>query len=98
MSSDSNPYWQRNLVVCLLGSFSTILAMTLMLPFLPIYVEQLGVHGHAAIVQWSGIAYSATFLPAGLIAPLGGPRGDRYGRKPMLVRASLGMAITMSLI
>ncbi|MDB5652804.1 MAG: transporter [Tardiphaga sp.] len=98
MSSDSNPYWQRNLVVCLLGSFSTLLAMTLMLPFLPIYVEQLGVQGHAAIVQWSGIAYGATFLVAGLVAPLWGHLGDRYGRKPMLVRASLGMAITMSLI
>lgn len=98
MSTDSNPYWQRNLVICLLGSFSTLLAMTVMLPFLPIYVEQLGVQGHAAIVQWSGIAYGATFLVAGLVAPLWGHLGDRYGRKPMLVRASLGMAVTMSLI
>lgn len=98
MQSDINEHWRRNLVVCLLGSFSTILAMTLMLPFLPIYVEQLGVKGHAAIVQWSGIAYSATFFTAGLIAPLWGHLGDRYGRKPMLIRASLGMAITMSLI
>ena len=96
--SSPNEYWQRNLVVCLLGAFSTIFAMTLMLPFLPIYVEQLGVHGHAAIVQWSGVAYGATFLTAGLVAPLWGHLGDRYGRKPMLVRASLGMAITMSLI
>jgi MFS family permease len=93
-----NEHWRRNLVVCLLGAFSTIFAMTLMLPFLPIYVEQLGVHGHAAIVQWSGVAYGATFLTAGLVAPLWGHLGDRYGRKPMLVRASLGMAITMSLI
>jgi MFS family permease len=98
MSAHSNPYWQRNLVICTLGSFSTLLAMTLMLPFLPIYVEQLGVTGHAAIVQWSGIAYGATFLVAGIVAPLWGHLGDRYGRKPMLVRASLGMAITMSLI
>ena len=96
---DSNSeVWRRNLVVCVLGSFSTILAMTLMLPFLPIYVEQLGVTGHAAIVQWSGVAYSAAFLSAGLVAPLWGHLGDRYGRKIMLVRASLGMAVTMSLI
>ncbi|WP_174365581.1 MFS transporter [uncultured Caballeronia sp.] len=96
--SDINEHWQRNLIVCLLGSFSTIFAMTLMLPFLPIYVEQLGVRGHAAIVQWSGVAYSATFMTAGLVAPLWGYLGDRYGRKPMLVRASFGMAIVMSLI
>ncbi|TDV11393.1 multidrug efflux MFS transporter [Paraburkholderia caballeronis] len=93
-----NRHWQRNLVVCLFGSFTTIVAMTVMLPFLPLYVEELGVHGHAAIVQWSGIAYSAAFFTAALVAPLWGRLGDRYGRKPMLVRASLGMALTMSLI
>jgi hypothetical protein len=38
--------------------------MTLLLPFLPLYVEELGVSDHAAIVQWSGIAYGATFLAA----------------------------------
>jgi MFS family permease len=49
-------------------------------------------------VQWSGVAYSATFVSAGLVAPLWGHLGDRYGRKPMLVRASFGMAIAMSSI
>ena len=90
--------WQRNLAVCLFGAFTTVFAMTLILPFLPVYIGQLGVSGHAAIVQWSGIAYAATFVTAGLVAPLWGMLGDRYGRKPMLVRASLGMAITMLLM
>ncbi|WP_093129410.1 MFS transporter [Variovorax sp. OK605] len=80
------------------GSFTTIIAMTLLLPFLPLYVEQLGVKDHAAIVQWSGAAYGATFLSAALVAPLWGRLADRYGRKPMLIRASLGMAVAMALI
>lgn len=84
--------------MCVVGSFTTITAMTLLLPYLPLYVAQLGVHGRAAVVQWSAAAYSATFLTAALTAPLWGRLGDRYGRKPMLVRASLGMAVTMSLI
>ncbi|RWX60890.1 MFS transporter [Mesorhizobium sp. M4B.F.Ca.ET.089.01.1.1] len=92
-----NVHWRRNLAVCFAGSFSTLIAMTLLLPFLPLYVEQLGAKGHAAIVQWSGIAYGATFLAAALVAPLWGRLGDRYGRKLMLVRASFGMAICMSL-
>jgi MFS family permease len=95
--ADAGP-WKRNLIVCLCGSFTTILAMTLLLPFLPIYVEQLGVTDHAAIVQWSGVAYGATFFSAALTAPLWGRLADRYGRKLMLIRASLGMAIAMSLI
>lgn len=91
-------YWKRNLVISLLGSFTTIVAMTLLLPFLPLYVEELGVKNHAAIVQWSGIAYGATFFAAALVAPLWGRLGDIYGRKLMLVRASLGMTVTISLM
>lgn len=94
---DAGP-WRRNLIVCVFGSFTTIVGMTLLLPFLPLYVEQLGVSDHAAIVQWSGVAYGATFLSAALTAPLWGRLADRYGRKLMLIRASLGMAIAMSLI
>ncbi|TPN49573.1 MULTISPECIES: multidrug efflux MFS transporter [unclassified Mesorhizobium] len=95
--SGYNIHWRRNLAVCFAGSFSTLIAMTLLLPFLPLYVEQLGAQGHAAIVQWSGIAYGATFFAAAMVAPLWGRLGDRYGRKVMLVRASFGMAICMSL-
>jgi len=91
-------HWRRNLIVCVFGSFTTIVAMTLMLPFLPLYVEQLGVKDHAAIVQWSGVAYGATFFTAALTAPLWGKLADLYGRKPMLIRASLGMAVIMSLM
>ncbi|ALP68521.1 MFS transporter [Paraburkholderia caribensis] len=91
-------HWRRNLLVCVCGSFTTIVAMTLMLPFLPLYVEELGVSDRAAIVQWSGVAFGATFFTAALTAPIWGKLADRYGRKLMLVRASLGMAIVMSLM
>ena len=91
-------HWRRNLVICGLGSFTTIVGMTLMLPFLPLYVEQLGVRSHAAIAEWSGVAYGATFFAAAFVAPIWGRLSDRYGRKVMLVRASFGMAIAMSLI
>ncbi|WP_315766874.1 MULTISPECIES: MFS transporter [unclassified Bradyrhizobium] len=95
---DESGPWKRNLWVCVFGSFTTIVAMTLLLPFLPLYVEELGVSDHAAIVQWSGIAFGAAFFTAALTAPLWGWLADRYGRKLMLIRASLGMAVAMSLI
>ena len=91
-------YWRQNMYVCLFGSFTTIMAMTLLLPFLPLYVAELGVKSPSAVVQWSGIAYGITFLGAGIMAPVWGMVADRYGRKVILMRASLGMAISMSLI
>ena len=97
-SAEQEAYWRRNLYVCLFGSFTNNAAMTLLLPFLPLYVAQLGVRTQAGVVQWSGIAYGITFLAAGVMAPVWGKFADAYGRKLILVRASLAMAITMSLI
>lgn len=91
-------YWRRNLAVCVFGSFTTLVSLSMLLPFLPLYVQQLGVTSSSAVIQWSGVAFGATFLGTALTAPLWGHLADRYGRKPMLVRAALGMAVVMSLI
>ena len=91
-------YWKQNLAVSVFGSFTTAVSSTMLLPFLPIFVEELGVKQQALIVQWSALAFGATFLGTGLTAPLWGHLGDKYGRKPMLVRAAIGMAVIMSLI
>ena len=96
--TDPAQYWRRNLWVCMAGSFTTLVAMTLLLPFLPLYVAELGVSDPAAIARRSGLAYGATFFTAALTAPLWGRLADRYGRKLMLIRASLGMAVAMALI
>ncbi len=89
--------WRGNLLVCTFGAFTTVLGMTLLLPFLPLYVAALGVRSPGAIAQWSGITFGATFLASGAAAPFWGRVADRYGRKPILVRASLGMATCMAL-
>lgn len=91
-------YWRRNLAVCVFGSFTTLVSLSMLLPFLPLYVQQLGVQSQSAVIQWSGIAFGATFLGTAVTAPLWGRLADRYGRKPMLVRAAVGMAVVMSLI
>lgn len=89
--------WKLNLISVWLGCFFTGLAMSEILPFLPLYVEQLGVHDHEALSIWSGLVFSGTFLVSACVAPLWGSLADRKGRKLMLLRAALGMAIVMVL-
>src|ERR1700733_2344567 len=91
-------YWRRNLIVCVFGSFTTLVSLSMLLPFLPLYVQQLGVSSTAGVVQWSGVAFGITFLGTALTAPIWGQLADRFGRKPMLIRAAVGMAFVMSTI
>jgi MFS family permease len=98
LDASVNPYWRRNLYVCLFGSFTNMAGMTLMLPFLPNYIRDLGVSDPDAIVFWSATAFSAAFLAAATVSPIWGWLADLYGRKPMLIRASLGMAVIISMM
>ncbi len=96
--SEAEPYWKRNLAICVFGSFTTLFSLTLLLPFLPVYVEQLGISSKSSIVEWTGLCFGATFLGTGLTAPLWGHLGDRYGRKKMLVRAAVGMTLVIPML
>ncbi len=52
-----------------LGCFLTGAAFSTVMPFLPLYVEQLGVTGHSALNMWSGIVFSITFLFSAIASP-----------------------------
>ncbi|MBG0659022.1 multidrug efflux MFS transporter [Enterobacter roggenkampii] len=89
--------WKVNLISVWFGCFFTGLAISQILPFLPLYVSQLGVTSHEALSMWSGLAFSVTFLVSAIVSPMWGSLADRKGRKLMLLRASLGMAIAILL-
>ncbi|MBW7983921.1 multidrug efflux MFS transporter MdtG [Enterobacillus tribolii] len=94
----SSVNWRRNLYVVWFGCFLTGAAFSLVMPFLPLYVEQLGITDHQALNLWSGLVFSITFLFSALASPFWGGLADRRGRKLMLLRSALGMAIVMVLI
>ncbi|MGP3593719.1 multidrug efflux MFS transporter [Vagococcus sp. WN89Y] len=89
--------WKVNLISVWLGCFFTGLAISQILPFLPLYVAQLGVTSHEALSMWSGLTFSVTFLVSAIVSPMWGSLADRKGRKLMLLRASLGMALAILL-
>jgi len=85
--------WKRNLIVCWFGMFVTSIGMSQIAPVLPLYIKNLGVHDPGLIAQFSGIAFGVTFIISAIFSPIWGLAADKFGRKPMLLRASLGMAI-----
>ncbi|NUU67082.1 multidrug efflux MFS transporter [Enterobacteriaceae bacterium BIT-l23] len=89
--------WKINLISVWFGCFFTGLAISQILPFLPLYVAQLGVTSHEALSLWSGLTFSITFLVSAIVSPMWGSLADRKGRKLMLLRASAGMAVAILL-
>jgi DHA1 family multidrug resistance protein-like MFS transporter len=85
--------WQRNLIGVLIAAFVSILGFNVAFPFLPLYIQDLGVSDPGRAAFWSGLIGSVAGVLAALIAPVWGHMADRRGRKPMLVRATAGSAV-----
>lgn len=89
------PIWKRNLIVCWFGMLVSSVGMSQIAPVLPLYIRHLGVHSPALIAQISGIAFGATYIISAIFSPIWGNAADKYGRKLMILRASLGMGIVI---
>ena len=86
--------WKENLRVAWFGSFLTGASISLVVPFMPIFVEQLGIE-QDQVAFYAGLAISVSAVSAALVSPIWGILADKYGRKPMMIRAGLAMTITM---
>ena len=84
--------WRRNLYVLWVIEFAAFAGLSLILPFIPLYVRELGVTEIGDITLWSGLILSGPFMVSFLATPLWGTLGDRYGQKLMVVRALMGSA------
>jgi len=87
--------WKRNLIVCWFGMFVTMIGMSQIAPVLPLYIKQLGIHDTSLIEELSGIAFGVTYIISAIFSPIWGKLADKVGRKPMLLRASLGMVVVV---
>jgi DHA1 family multidrug resistance protein-like MFS transporter len=89
--------WRRNQMVMTAVVFVVFTGFAFVLPFLPLYVRELGVQGEEDVAQWAGILIGIAPLLAGLLAPVWGRLADRYGQKRMAVRALLSYVVLMVL-
>ena len=85
-------------VVLLVSQLAATMGFTFVLPFTPIYVQELGVTQAGSAAAWAGVVNSSTAVTMGLAAPLWGRLGDRVGLKPMLLRATVAGAVVVGLM
>ncbi|MHC9000493.1 multidrug efflux MFS transporter [Enterococcus bulliens] len=86
--------WKRNLYISWIGCFFTGASFSLVMPFIPLYVEQLGAQ-KSQVELFAGLAISVTAFAAAIVAPIWGTLADRKGRRLMMIRAAAGMTLTM---
>jgi len=79
------------------AQFISIIGMSFFLPFIPLYLKELGLQSESDIATWSGLLFSAGFLMLSIAAPFWGVLADRWGRKIMVIRAMAGGAIVLYL-
>jgi DHA1 family multidrug resistance protein-like MFS transporter len=80
------------------AEFFTMLGISMFLPFLPLYLRQLGVTEPGKLEVMSGLIFAAPFFAATVATPVWGFLGDRHGRKLMVVRAALGLTLAATLM
>jgi DHA1 family multidrug resistance protein-like MFS transporter len=90
--------WQRTLYVMVFVQFVSAVGMSSVFPFLSLYVEELGSQTALSTEILTGLVFSVQGLTMMLAAPVWGALADRHGRKPMVVRATLGGAVLIFLM
>ncbi|HWJ79788.1 MAG TPA: MFS transporter [Niallia sp.] len=95
---DSQQFAKRNLFIMWFANFFISSCMTMVLPFLSLYIQSFGQYSEEYVQHWSGLCFSITFVAAFLFSPLWGKIGDKFGRKKILITLAIGLGISIFLM
>jgi len=93
--SRSKAMGRLSFAVLLVSQLLATTAFMFVVPFMPLYVQQLGVQEAENAAAWAGFINGASGATMALVAPLWGRLSDRLGRKLMLLRATLTAAVVV---
>lgn len=84
------------IVLALLVSFALLMSSsyTMLIPFLPIYLDKELGASRESLSMWSGLVFAISFAISAFAAPLWGKLSDKMGKKPMIIRSSVLIAVT----
>jgi len=95
MTSES---WRKNLYAIFVAEFIVVMGFSFVNPFMPLYIQELGNFTNQQAAFWAGIATSAGGIAMFFISPIWGIVADRWGRKPMVLRAMFGAGVVLALV
>lgn len=95
--SDLSKNWHRSFYTLWLGSFITGMGYSMTMPFISLFISDLGNYSKLEINLYSGLASAMTFIAQAIVSPFWGSLADQKGRRLMCMRASGVMALTITL-
>src|SRR5437588_3895929 len=93
-----SPSWRTSLYVTCVAQATAMLAFGFVLPFLPLYLREIGVSPDSAVVFWSGALVTSTGVSLAIFSPIWGALADRRGRKLMVLRSMLVGGLIIALM
>ncbi|UCF96482.1 MAG: MFS transporter [Spirochaetaceae bacterium] len=87
--------WRRNLGLLWVCQVLSLMGFSFALPFMPLYIQELGITDPEALRLWSGLLMAGSGVSLAIMTPIWGVLSDRFGRKPMTLRANLGGAVLL---
>lgn len=85
---------QRNILAVAAAGMIGFTGFTLVMPFLPLYIAELGTTDVKEIAMWTGLTLGATPAVTAISAPFWGRVGDRYGSKVLVIRSLIAFILT----
>lgn len=82
--------WQKNLYTVWVTQLLSLIGFGFGMPFLPFFIQDLGVTDPSELRLWTGILSAAPAVTMAVMAPVWGALADKIGKKPMLIRAMIG--------
>ena len=87
--------WRRTTYVVAATQLFVLTGFGLALPFLPLYIQELGVSDPSSVAWWTGVMSAASGFTMAAATPIWGTIGDRVGWKRMLLRAITGGGLVL---
>lgn len=87
--------WHKTFITLWLGCFITGMGYSMTMPFISLFINELGNFNRFELNIYSGLAFAMTFISQAIVSPYWGNLADRKGRKLMCMRAAGVMACTI---